>query len=430
MGMHRWGWALPAALGIFAAGCGDDDVRPGSDAAVSDAAVPDAGALDAGPPDAGTLDAGPPPSCREFHVPDTTFSIAPGFRRTQIHPNAVFDGEDVWVTFTADEVGSSSFDVFLTKVNCNGSSLEPVRVNTVADRSDLNSDLAVGPDGELLVVWGSDNGSGSTGNITTWARRWAGDAFVGDAFEITTERGGAAFGGTTWMPSVAGRGDGYALVGTRGVEEVSNFVVYEADLSREGMVSRLREPALVMGAAQSEPRIAVDAEGRVHVAYTEDGESVGSMYAGPEGEPRRLDEAMASSQVSDLVLIDGTPIVATTAGGSSTQVRLHRLAEEVSLGEVGEPSQRDAGGVIAVGDGLHVLAWLRNVRGFRNELHAVGFHIEDGNFVFGDIHRLDTDGRVPPYPPTVVHLRDDTFAFFWAEGDNPEFEVKLRILQL
>ncbi len=117
------------AIAIAGAGAGASDkssghtnVDSGLDAGLD--AGPDVAPLDAGP-DGSTSDA-----CADLLVTDTIFELDPDGPDTQIHVNAAFDGQGVWIVWNRPD-GNNYFDVWAQRLGCDGEALvEPFRVNT------------------------------------------------------------------------------------------------------------------------------------------------------------------------------------------------------------------------------------------------------------------------------------------------------------
>ncbi|HJL27808.1 MAG TPA: hypothetical protein RMI62_01865, partial [Polyangiaceae bacterium LLY-WYZ-15_(1-7)] len=263
-------------LAVLAFACGDDDAPPdgssdggGVDAEVLDGAVADAGRLDGGE-DAGAPDAGAP-SCSELLAPRAPFAIAPGFRGTQIHPAVVFDGERLWVTFTAVEEGEGEgrgFDVFVLSLDCAGEVSAPVQVNAAVEPNDIDGTVAVHGE-RVLVAWQADEGTGTIGTVVRAFDRSL--APIGGDRPLTTTRLGEPVLGTTWMPELHPRGeDGFLLVGSRGVEALSTFQVFLQALDADGEASgETVEPASVEGAAQSTPTMLALGD-ELHLAWVQE----------------------------------------------------------------------------------------------------------------------------------------------------------------
>ena len=155
---YRAALVLLSSAALTACGGSSDpvDASTGTDA-------PASGERDAGPPDAGPL------GCAEGFAERAPFSLAPSFRRTQIHPAAAFDGEHIWVTLTVAEEVGSSFDIVLVPLGCDGAPGAPIPVDDEIEPNDIDASLAIFGE-TLLVAWQRDRGEGT---IAIWTRAFA-----------------------------------------------------------------------------------------------------------------------------------------------------------------------------------------------------------------------------------------------------------------
>jgi len=77
-----------------------------------------------------------------------------------------------------------------------------------------------------------------------------------------------------------------------------------------------------------------------------------------------------------------------------------------------------------------VLAAYRLVSGLSNDLLVVPWTRTGGLVEGGTLEQLDVGGGAPPYAPSVAHLVDDVWFVTWSEGDNPDYRVRGRFVDL
>ncbi|MCB9615852.1 MAG: hypothetical protein H6722_25745 [Sandaracinus sp.] len=389
------------ALGALCVACGDDDVV--FDASVLEDATID-GATDGGS-DAG-LDAGPPTCVSQ--LAEGAFELAPGFRRTQIHPAATFDGERLFVTLTVVEEEGSGFDVVWFTVNCDGTVSAPIAVDDDVAPSDLESTIAVRGD-TVLVAWQRDVGDGT---ITTWHRAFdrAGSP-TSEPTRLQTMREGAPVEGTHWFPHLAVTDEGFVLHGARGLETV--FQVYGQAFDAEGRPSgESFAPAEDLERSQTAPFALADGT----VAFDASTETDDFVNVVESETVTVLGESFGASATPTLARVGASTLVAYSAGG---RVMLETLG--------GARVEVGSGGAAWLAEGA--VLWLEDFTGAfasRVRARAVG---ED--LTLGEPVEVPIASRVAGlYRPALHHVEDGWYFALWNDGTSPEFVARGAFLRL
>ncbi len=370
-------------------------------------------------------DSPPVATCAEV-ASDEAFLAVPDGPSTQIHPEVAFDGEALWVTYSAPDA-ENGFDVFATRVGCDGTSLiPPIQLNQAVDANEGDSSIAVNG-GRVFVVWNSDSSSG-THNLDTFTQVLDADGNplweAERAFEGTLE--GEANPGNVWMPTLVSEGDGFVLAGSWGTEHVGGFQAYSQVFGPDGEpVGDAVEIARTEGVSQVEPALAVGSDGASVVAWAEssvDGPDQTKFRTfGPDGTPGDIQIVTEGSRVAASAAPDGSFLVAASSDSSANSNIIVVSEDGESLAEI------DAGGLdhtpaLAVSpNGVAMVVFFQVVQGFRSRLFAASLDSPEAPF------RLDTNDLAAPYETSVVSVGDDHFATVWADGNNPEFEVMVRV---
>lgn len=123
--------------------------------------------------------------------------------------------------------GSGQFDVFATRIGCDGAvRVQPVRLDAADDANHVDPAVAASSD-RALIAWHRDDGQypynlsihravvGADGGIIT----------PGEALDLAFD--GAPHEGNAWMPAVAPLPDGaFAVAGARGHEAYNSFQTF------------------------------------------------------------------------------------------------------------------------------------------------------------------------------------------------------------
>jgi len=426
---------LLCILPLLAAGACGDDQTPGGDAGLD--AGPDATPGDAGPdagPDAGTGD-----PCIDQLVTGTVFELDPDGPDTQIHVNAAFDGRGVWLVWNRPD-GNNYFDVWAQRLGCDGVALvPPFQVNTT-DHNETDPSVAVG-DGNVYLVWQADNNTGIN-NMDILVRTYgvdgtplmATDAIVETTYDGTPVVGNAMAPGVTALP-----GGQFAISGVRGLDVAPAWQVFAQRLNADGsLAEEALSPIIEPAATHLYPAVAARPDGTLHLAYTRaEGTAewiVHTAYAAgtatPDPDPpveavagvEGAGGALAAAPGGDVVYLafgDGNNIVLTTTavvGGPAP------VTASGGLGPAHSP-------VLAAREGGGALVHYSNAGGLANELHAVAFTLDAGEFTLGS-DTLILPETVPPYQATITHVTDDIYFVGWSGGPNPAYRISGTFVEL
>ena len=97
---------------------------------------------------------------------------------------------------------------------------------------------------------------------------------------------------------------------------------------------------------------------------------------------------------------------------------------------LGQPGRIDHTPVVVATDDGGVVAWYRNVSGFRNDLFVQRFWYDETGFTAGVETQIITAMPVAPYPPALTSVGDNVFFIAWSEGQSPELFLKGQFIEL
>ena len=408
-------------VALLAAACGGDDDVAGADGGSAG--------------DGGVAECSP--------VLDTTFDLDATGRATQIHAAVAFDGEAIWLAYNIpDELGTGGFDVFLSRIGCDGNRLvDPIQVSTTANSNDIDPALGIS-DGHIYVVWQADNGTG-VDNMDIFYRVFdrAGEPVMAADRILETTRDSEPVTGNALFPALAVLpGEQLAIAGVRGLEESGTFQSFVQRVSAAGeLVGAAFDGYFEPGVTHTGPAVAASADGAMYVAWErseqldEDfvvrgrvaandtvvtpsppptagpGQGAGPSYAiGAEGD---VYLAYRNPTSGDVVIEDGADL--GVAPPRSTFGALGRT---------------DHTPVIATEVGGGAVAYYRNISGIRNELIVQGFSYDGAEFA------LDPEVTGAPeavlYAPAIASVGDRVYFIAWSEGTSPDFYIKGRFIRL
>lgn len=427
--MKYWMAALLAV-----AGCDTTPTaEPPTDAGVQldgmiggDDAEADAQIVDATPPDAA-----PPVECALSGV---TLPVDPDGPDTQIHPALAVDGQGLWVVYNRVTPGESTFDVWATRLGCDGlPTVPPFEVTADRVSNDVDPGVAVGPAG-VIMAW-TQNLDNATPNLVTRYRIFDHDGTPrGPSQPLVTQREGAEFVGGHWMPQVSATIDGFVIVGARGVEERSAFQVFGQRLDADGVpVGETASVELDM-TQQLDPDVGVAADGTVWIAWGEGDQGSGAVVAAPWTDDPALvtQPAFPAPSGSTRVAIGSQSYVlghVSMRGGTDIVVR--QLDGEARF-EVGGMGAIDIQPAMAVqrgemGDDGALMAWFRRIRGNQAALWTQRLDLTDGVVAVGDPVEIELVDPAAPYP-MAIGATGGRYVVAWAEGEAPAYRVMLRFV--
>lgn len=425
------------ALLIAVAGIGCDtqpqtespiDANIGFDGTISDAGPLDGALLDSTPPD--MMPDMARPICAEANV---TLDVDPEGPDTQIHPAVAADGDGVWVVYNRVTPGARTFDVWATRLGCDGQPIvPPFEVSTDAVNSDTDPGVAVGADGTVFIVWTNDV-QGADPNLVARYRLYAPDGTARtDVRPLITQRIGVDFPGGQWMVQVAATADGFVVAGARGVEERSAFQVFGQRFDTVG--EPIGETASTERdmTQQLDPDVAVADDGTIWIGWGEGDQGNGAVVAAAW----RDDAALMPLPV--LPAPAGSTRVATAGerafvlghltkrGGTDIAVRAMDGEGSVEVGGMGAIDIQPA---MAAHDQTAMLAWFRRIRGNQAAVWTQQLDLSAGLSAVGEPIQIETTDPAAPYPMALTALRNGRFAVVWTEGEQPAYRVKLRFLE-
>ncbi len=413
---------------------GGDDPDPDAVADVGDAldAAPDTApdaARDAAPdamPDA-LPDAAPPP-CGPT---GETWEVDPFGPDGQIHPALAADGDGVWVAYNRVTPGLSTFDVFVTRVACDGrATVLPFEVSADETFSDTDPSIAVGPDA-VLVTWTNDVSDADPNLVARYRLLDRAGEPLGAPRALVTQRAGGDFGGGQWMVQAAATDNGFVIVGARGVDDRSAFQFFAQRLDGSGAPVGPTASAERDMLQQLDPDVAVAADGTIIVAWGEGdqgaGAIVGGTWAPPYDGDLRLQQVLPAP-AGGVRLSTGRRALAAAVlprnGGADIAVR--DLDDDTGV-DLGEPGQIDLQPGVAQLGAVALVAWFRRIRGNRAGLWVQTLELTGQLRARGPARAIPLQADAAPYPMAIAPLPDGRAAIAWAAGESPAFRIYWRV---
>ncbi|MBN2360025.1 MAG: hypothetical protein JXR83_11280 [Deltaproteobacteria bacterium] len=393
----------------------------------------DAGAVDGGG-DGGSGDAAAA-ACLDQIVLDQPFAVDPAGVGTQIHADAVYDGQGVWVTY--NQPRSGLFDVYLTRLACDGSTqIAPQRVNTTLTGSHVDPGVMLVDNG-LVVAWYADNQTG-VDNMDVYYRTFdrGGTPTMASDRTLETAYQGSPVPGNVMDPALAPLPNGgFAIAGIRGLDATNSFQVFVQRLTADGeLEGAALDLVIEAGVTHRYPSLAATVGGDLYLAYG--------------AEPLAGDASLVHSHLpAGSSTWDPLPpaVVTASSDGSYGSYALDRADGRVLLaydlnqdivlrdGSVfsgtGRTLSLGTGGgldfsprlLLAPGGGA--VFWYRNQSGYRNAFKMQSF-TDDGSALVAGAERLVTASSVPPYAPAAAHVSGTIYFAAWSEGTSPNFVIK------
>lgn len=364
--------------------------------------------------------------CAAIFDPGLNFDVDFNGEKTQIHADAVFDGEFVWVVYNSRGANGENFDIWLAQLSCGASAAAAPRlVSGSGNGIAIEPQIARADDGTMLVLWQLDDQSGSD-NLSLWARAYDSDAEpLTDGARIPLSRQGEVNLGNTWMPALEPRDDGFALAGAWGHADSGRFQAFAQaldalgqplgdaiDLEVEATTSQVY-PALAVGDSD----IAVFWERQPDEGETELRGARVDLSNGDVSQLQTFAEAGGAA-----VAFDGEGYV--WAGSVAGDIEVWSDEGEV-LAELGT-SATDIAPVFARSlDGAALgVVWYRQQSGTRNDIVA---HAQALDEPWADAtgRMLQIGEAAAPYSPVIAAV-DGGWFYAWSGGTSPLFEVRAR----
>jgi hypothetical protein len=427
-------------------GCEPDDANgPAADVAVEDldsvAATDTPAALDLEVPPKDTApDLPPPDPCMSLPFEDIVPVDLYG-PDTQIHGAAAFDGAGIWVTYIRGDVdGGSGFDVFATRIGCDGAVLvEPFLVNEAVSFNETDPAVAVSGD-TVMFAWQSESGQAPT-NLSVWYRSYDVDGTPRMDQEAVLDFDLANFNvePNAWMPALSAVPEGFALAVAAAPEGYNVFQTWLQLLSLEGLptIEGLHvspDP----DHSQVWPVLGLDGDETLVIAWEqqhiEDPAAIEFVEFTTSGEflgPWSPAEVGTFPSFAARSMPGPRWVAFGYAPGTESQVALYDTASPDAGNElhlIDNEGALDHSPVVVAGPEGQALAWYRNLGGLKNDLLVRPFSDHTGVPVWQGEPIVVNPVPAAPYAAALVALPGGFFAV-WSDGDNPAYRVKSRFVR-
>jgi len=425
--------------------------------------APDQGpSLDSGDgTDTGPDGGGEQSGCLRAAQPGVAFELVPEGPDTQIHVDAAFDGEAVWLAYNQPrDDDSGGFDVWGTRVHCDGSvAVAPFSVQAADHGNEIDPEVVVAGE-RVYVVWQADTGGDP--NLFVYVRSFdRGGHPTSEVEQVLVPRpDGEAVSASAWLPKAAPLPGGDLLLATSwAAPDAQRWQVLLQRLGPEGLpaLDAAGAPAPSMTpyperlVSQAYPAVATQADGRAWVAWTRTPDEGNEQVVLTGLEPDAVDAAPLppvamgpAEQPSAGAALDASPdgqvYLALHSQGADLQVHLYDAAspgnERLHL-EFGGARREDHSPSLAAAPGGGAVAWYRVRSGIRNDVWLQGFR-RDGDRLsaVGEpllVNAPDEEGdhAAPPiYGVALTHVGGGVFMLAWSEGASPAFRLVGRFVQL
>ena len=368
---------------------------------------------------------------------DESLWIDEGGPDTQIHVNAASDGAGVWIAYNRPrDDGSGQFDVFVTRVGCDGvATVPPMRVNGDDGANHVDPAVAVSA-GRALVAWHRDDGQFPY-NLSIHRAVVDGDGNVvaaGAALELTTD--GGEYAGNNWMPAVGALPDGgFVVAGSLGHEEYGSFQVFVQRLDEDGESSGDTidvddDP----DASQTSAAVAANDAGDLTVAWTrgtvdDDEVLAAAIGAGADAAAAPTDLQSGSTSYSPALSSgDPTVVAATLDLGGSAAILTRATSAAAGAWELTEAGRFIHTAALASEGDEGTLAAYRLVSGLSNDLLVARWTRSGDTISSAVTEEIGVDPAAAPYAPALAHVVDDVWFVAWSEGANPDYRVRGRFV--
>lgn len=391
--------------------------------------------------DAGQTEAGDLQICKTEMTLDNVIDVAADASDTQIHVALAFDGRGVWLVYNLPD-GNAGFDVYMTRLGCDGQVLTPAfRVNT-SDANDTDPDIAIGDDA-IYVVWAPDNGS-SSNNMDVFYRvfnhdgspRMASDRALETSYNGNPVEGNVMFPSLTALPA-----GGFAIAAQRGIPAAAGFQAFVQRLDDDGnLIGPAIDGYVEDGRYDNFSSMAARANGDIYLTYVrgeidQDSEvvqvKIPANASVPEPQPPHV-IARSNGDMSSFYAVspdDDRIYLAYDYNSNITLMDGADMSGGASFIELGSGGGLDYSPRIVAGiDGGSVF-WYRNISGFRNQFMGQSFHYDGSSFTLGT-PRAVCNAEVPPYAPAAAHVDDDIYVIAWSEGVSPAFRIKMAFVNM
>jgi hypothetical protein len=377
---------------------------------------------------------------------------------TQIHPDAIWDGEAFWVIWNvANDEGK--FEVWSARFDC---ALQPIVTPFVVDQTmgmnDIDPSIAVSGN-VIAMTWSRDDGfsTESSYNLSTLIRFY--DKTTGQALSETQRVNAlvrreenteptllSAAEGNMWMVDLIAQSqsEGFIISGAWGDPEQSTFRVYIQMIDTQGNVQG--EGILVdpRGSNQIEPKVMLDRNGFIHSLWKgQDAQGTDSFHYAAWQLPTNNEQATYSTwsqqayeslqeyawTSADIGHLEDIPtgetagtasfqkawVIGSQAGGVITLIDPMRQAQEIGPNLSINLAPRITTGLVTTYQkvqGTQFKLWHR-LMNEQGELSPIKF--------------FEQTAPIAPYPLSIVPL-NHSYLILWAQGLNPNFEIHATFL--
>ena len=373
--------------------------------------------------------------------------IMPEAAATQIHPDAVWDGEAFWLTWNIPNE-ESKFETWAGRMDCNLNMIvPPFAVERAAGMNDVDPSIAVSGD-VVLIAWARDDSftGGGEYNLTTRVATF--DRLTGEprrqARELkvktiiadhpvearTSEPSSDDFDeGNRWMVNVAAHPDGgFVLSGSWGDPAVNSFRVYLVHLDEDAETIGSAWLADPEGRDQSQAILSVSPRGHIDLTWG------GNDERGQAGHFVRSWRGELSTEVRSFTGRDWTsaavmrhPYLSLEEGINAPVLReqvdpvwvigSNNAGQVTVVNDTGDESRLSGGRspYLGVRFAPKSITGYQRVMGNRNTVWRRPLS-SDRSIELPET--LSVEPTVAAYPLSITHIKGGSL-YLWAEGENP-----------
>ena len=370
--------------------------------------------------------------------------------RTQIHGDALWDGEAFWITWNqANEEGK--FEVWAGRYDCALTPLvEPFAVSKIAEMNDVDPSIA--RSGEvIMIVWARDSSfaGGDMYNLSTPSRRFdrlsgapLGEERVQLARALNDQGALDPLIGNQWMPKLVALPEGgFVLSGAWGSPERNSFMVYVQAISAEGEPIGEAHLADESGRDQNSPQLTISPNHVLDMIWSGSNESgaegvwLKSWLTTPLSETAVGANAWRTTPLQNLTSngwisassgerdqLDGAaalesrpPLIGADEAGLSTLFASDR-----------PPVQVSAVGLFSLAPQLNhgMITYYERLSGYRNK---IWWHERSSDGELSPARLIEQTGPAAPYQLALAPLLGGHL-LLWSQGENPNFKLFGRLV--
>ncbi len=405
---------------------------------------------DAGPGDAGSIcTESALPACAAAMVTGQTFAIDPS-GQYEIERATAYDGT-IWIAYNRGASDSANFDVWLTRLGCDGTVLlPPVKANTTGTNN-VGPTIAVSSSA-VLVAWTADSGM-FPNNLTIRYRLFTthGEAISAAEQTLQTTQNGAPATLNAWEQSEAALPDGdFAIAGVRAQVDTGSWQAFVQFLDTSGSPSGATiDSHPESGVAHQDTAISAGPDGSIFLAWARETASDMTLLPLVHTELEAGAQATMPSPPATAFQMSTGDYPSLSTGPSSCPTTY--LAFESPLNELAQIIVVDAAKFDPDAPGLQVsttgdlalapaiaaarnggaLAWVTETASARQLLFAT-FSYDGKSWALGPVTQIMTASEVTTETPSIVNLGphgdQDAFLVTWSEGSGAATAGKAMIV--